>query len=83
MKNSELDDSNIIITLGSKGSMYQGEIFSSPNPQETIDVSGAGDTFTAAFALSYFKYKSISTAIHYANQKSAEVVGKRGVKTPA
>ena len=82
INNTELDDSNIIITLGAKGSMYNGELFPSPNPQETIDVSGAGDTFTAAFALSYITAKSASNAIKIANKQSSIVVGKRGVKTP-
>ncbi len=80
--NTELDDNNIIITLGAKGSMYRGELFPSPNPQETIDVSGAGDTFTAAFSLSYATTPSVSNAIQIANKQSSIVVGKRGVKTP-
>tara|TARA_B110000977_G_scaffold63982_1_gene87043 strand:- start:174 stop:917 length:744 start_codon:yes stop_codon:yes gene_type:complete len=73
---------NVIVTLGSKGSMYGGKVYPSPNPQETIDVSGAGDTFTAAFAISYFKSPSVSKAIKFANQKSSEVVSQRGVVTP-
>jgi len=81
--NNGLDDKNIIVTLGSKGSMYMGEIFPSDNPQETIDVSGAGDTFTAAFALSYVTAPSVSNAIKYANTVASKVVSKRGVKTPA
>ena len=81
--NNGLDSKNIIVTLGSKGSMYMGEIFPSDNPQETIDVSGAGDTFTAAFALSYVTAPSVSNAIKYANTVASKVVSKRGVKTPA
>tara|TARA_R110000751_G_scaffold112784_3_gene211861 strand:- start:8730 stop:9476 length:747 start_codon:yes stop_codon:yes gene_type:complete len=80
--NKGLDPNNIIVTLGSKGSMYMGEIFSSENPQETIDVSGAGDTFTAAFALSYIESPSVPNAINYANKIASQVVSKRGVKTP-
>jgi bifunctional ADP-heptose synthase (sugar kinase/adenylyltransferase) len=80
--NIELDDENIIITLGSKGSMYQGKLFPSPNPQETIDVSGAGDTFTAAFAINYLDTKSVTSSILFANEVSAKVVSKRGVVTP-
>ena len=73
---------NVIVTLGSKGSMYEGKVYPSPNPQETIDVSGAGDTFTAAFAISYFTFSSVAKAIEFANQKSSEVVSQRGVVTP-
>jgi len=82
LNNKELDVSKIIVTLGSKGCMYNGKTYSSPNPQETIDVSGAGDTFTAAFALSYATAKSVPNAIKFANKISAEVVSKRGVQTP-
>ena len=80
--NIDLNPNNIIVTLGSKGSMYKGEIFPSNNPQETIDVSGAGDTFTAAFALSYTTAPSVPNAINYANKVASKVVSKRGVKTP-
>ena len=51
------------------------------NPKETIDVSGAGDTFTAAFILNYYKYKDVTKAITEANVISAIVVSKRGVAT--
>ena len=81
MNNTELNHDNIIVTLGSKGSMYLGEIFPSENPQETIDVSGAGDTFTAAFALSYATAPIPANAIKYANKVASRVVSKRGVQT--
>jgi len=82
--NSNLDVSNknIIVTLGSKGAMYNSKIYSSDNPQETIDVSGAGDTFTASFILHFFKTKNIEQSIIFANKMSGVVVSKRGVATP-
>lgn len=81
--NSELKDlSNIIVTLGEKGAKYDGTIYASPNPLETIDVSGAGDTFTSSFILQYFKTQNVEKSIIYANEKSAIVVSKRGVATP-
>lgn len=73
---------NIITTLGEKGAKYQGVIYESPKPQETIDVSGAGDTFTASFILAYFKTRNIEESIIFANNKSSIVVSKRGVATP-
>lgn len=83
LQNSEiLEYSNILITLGSRGTMFNGEIFSSPNPQETIDVSGAGDTFTASFILKYVENFNIKEAIIWANKMSSIVVSKRGVATP-
>ena len=76
------DCRNIITTLGERGAKFDGVIYESPKPQETIDVSGAGDTFTSAFILAYYKTKDIEQSIIYANEKSSLVVSKRGVATP-
>lgn len=81
-QNSHLESRNIITTLGSKGCMYQNEIFESPSPKETIDVSGAGDTFTASFILKYYETKDEKESIKFANQMASIVVTKRGVATP-
>jgi bifunctional ADP-heptose synthase (sugar kinase/adenylyltransferase) len=77
-----LDYPNIITTLGSSGARFRGKIYPSPNPQETIDVSGAGDTFTASFILKYFQTGDVEESIIFANQMSSIVVSKRGVATP-
>ncbi len=71
-----------IVTLGSQGCMYNNQIYPSKNPKETIDVSGAGDTFTAAFILKYHETNDIPTSLEYANDMAAIVVSKRGVATP-
>jgi bifunctional ADP-heptose synthase (sugar kinase/adenylyltransferase) len=76
------DKSNIIVTLGSKGCMFNGEIYESPSPKETIDVSGAGDTFTSSFILKYYETKDIKQSLIFANQIASIVVSKRGVSTP-
>ncbi|NBP56134.1 hypothetical protein EBU71_06285 [bacterium] len=81
--NPHLDPHNLIITLGSRGSMYRGELFSQENPLETIDVSGAGDTFVASFALEYYRTKDIEKSIRFANKMSGQVVGKKGVSVPS
>lgn len=72
----------LLITLGSKGAKYDGVIYPSPNPKETIDVSGAGDTFTASFTLKYLETKNIEESIKFANEMASIVVSKRGVSTP-
>jgi D-beta-D-heptose 7-phosphate kinase/D-beta-D-heptose 1-phosphate adenosyltransferase len=72
----------LLITLGSRGAKYMDKIFPSPDPKETIDVSGAGDTFTASFTIKYLETKSIEESIIYANQMASIVVSKRGVTTP-
>jgi len=82
LNNPQLTTDNIITTLGKKGAEYKNILFKSPDPQDTIDVSGAGDTFTAAFILKYFETKDEKTAIQFANEKASEVVSQRGVVTP-
>ena len=83
LQNSDLlECKNILVTLGSKGTKFNDEVYPSPNPQETIDVSGAGDTFTSAFILKYLETGDIKTSIIYANEMSSIVVSKRGVATP-
>ena len=82
LNNPNLTSDNIITTLGKKGAEYKNILFESPNPQDTIDVSGAGDTFTAAFILKFYESLEERVAIEFANQKSSEVVSKRGVVIP-
>ena len=68
----------VIITMGSKGTLYNTNTYP-VEEVETIDVSGAGDTFMAALAFVYCKTKNIVSAILYANQMASRVVRKRGV----
>jgi D-beta-D-heptose 7-phosphate kinase/D-beta-D-heptose 1-phosphate adenosyltransferase len=83
LQNSDLlECKNILVTLGSKGTKFNDEVYPSPNPQETIDVSGAGDTFTSGFILKYLETGDIKTSIIYANEMASIVVSKRGVATP-
>lgn len=82
LNNPYLDRDNIITTLGKKGAEYKNVLFESPDPQDTIDVSGAGDTFTAAFIVKYYQLKDERAAIKFANRKASEVVSRRGVVTP-
>jgi D-beta-D-heptose 7-phosphate kinase/D-beta-D-heptose 1-phosphate adenosyltransferase len=74
--------SKIIITMGAKGAKYMDNVYPADKPKETIDVSGAGDTFTAAFTYKYLQTKNIEESIIYANQMASIVVAKRGVATP-
>jgi D-beta-D-heptose 7-phosphate kinase/D-beta-D-heptose 1-phosphate adenosyltransferase len=83
--NKEIVENNIskfIITLGADGARYLNENFPSPKPQETIDVSGAGDTFIASLVIKYLETNDIKESINFANKMSSIVVSKRGVVTP-
>lgn len=71
-----------ILTLGSKGAKYKDRIYPSNKPQETIDVSGAGDSFIASFGLMYLKTSNIERSIEFANDVCSDVVNKRGVSLP-
>ena len=84
-RNKNISDKNkdkFIITLGMNGAKHDDIVFLSPSPKQTIDVSGAGDTFTAFFSLKYYETKNISESIKFANQMASIVVSKRGVATP-
>jgi D-beta-D-heptose 7-phosphate kinase/D-beta-D-heptose 1-phosphate adenosyltransferase len=74
--------SKFIVTLGADGARYLNEKFPSPKPQETIDVSGAGDTFIASLVIKYLETNEIKESINFANKMSSIVVSKRGVVTP-
>ena len=78
----KLYPNKLIVTLGSKGAKYMDNIYPSPDPRETIDVSGAGDTFTASFTVKYLETKNIEESIIYANEMASIVVQKRGVSVP-
>lgn len=83
--NESIADENkekFIITLGMKGAKHNNIIYPSPAPKQTMDVSGAGDTFTASFILKYKETNNISESIIFANSMAAIVVSKRGVTTP-
>ena len=68
---------NLIITKGSKGAEYKGDLY----PAEKVnvfDVVGAGDTFLAALTYGYLKYGRIDKAIPLANKAAAVAVSHRG-----
>jgi ribokinase len=65
-----------------KGAMFNNINYPSPSPKQTIDVSGAGDTFVASFMVKYYKTEDISDSIKFANEMASIVVSKRGVATP-
>jgi bifunctional ADP-heptose synthase (sugar kinase/adenylyltransferase) len=76
------DLSNIIITLGADGAKYKNNIYPVKKPRETIDVSGAGDTFTASFILKFYQSKNVEESIDFANKMASLVVSKKGVSVP-
>ena len=71
---------NLIVTLGQEGSRWVNENkYVNGNRVEVMDVSGAGDTYLAAFTLKYLDSFDIEKAMLYANKAAALAVSKRGV----
>jgi D-beta-D-heptose 7-phosphate kinase/D-beta-D-heptose 1-phosphate adenosyltransferase len=77
---------NVVLTLGPHGILFHSrrsdEEFSLPTlAREVFDVSGAGDTVVAAFALARASGADHATAVALANRAASVVVGKFGTAT--
>jgi D-beta-D-heptose 7-phosphate kinase/D-beta-D-heptose 1-phosphate adenosyltransferase len=82
---SELD-TNVVLTLGAQGILFcsrtGGEQFSLPTlAKEVFDVSGAGDTVVATFALARAAGADHAAAVSLANKAASVVVSKFGTAT--
>ena len=71
-------EDKMIITLGPRGAKYKNKIYKVPKV-EIKDTSGAGDTFIASLAATYFKTNNIEESIDVANKNATIVVQKKGV----
>lgn len=67
-----------LITLDKDGCICNGVSYPA-DIVENADVSGAGDTFVAAFITAYLKNNSLENAIKFAVKCSSKVVSERGV----
>lgn len=78
----ELDTDFIVETKSEYGaSIYTSKSKPYDSPaisKEVIDVTGAGDTFMAAFSLFYMRYKNYIKALKFANYCCSFVVNKKG-----
>ncbi len=74
-------EKKLIITLGDEGCCYEGKAYPVTEKIQTMDVSGAGDTFHAAFTVKYMQTKNIDAAIQYAQECTNIVIKKKGVAT--
>jgi len=79
-------DTNVVLTLGSHGIFFRSrngtEQFALPTvAREVFDVSGAGDTVVAAFALARASGADHASAVALANKAASVVVGKFGTAT--
>ena len=77
---------NVLLTLGSRGMSFfprdgSATVAVAALAREVFDVSGAGDTVVAAFALAIAGGAAAADAVWFANHAAAVVVGKRGTAT--
>lgn len=69
-----------VVTLGSKGAMYDGKVY--PSEQVTMfDVCGAGDTFLAGMTYKLLQGEPIGPCIEFANKCASIAVQHRGTYT--
>lgn len=74
-------EEKLIVTLGDEGCCYDGKTYPVTEKIQTMDVSGAGDTFHAAFAVMYMQSKDIDRSINYAQKCTNIVIRIKGVAT--
>ena len=80
---ADLDDmeEQLVVTLGSLGCRYMNLHIKPKKEVQTIDVSGAGDTFMAAFSTEVHESGDVAAAMSFANECSLKVIQQRGVST--
>lgn len=76
---------NLIITLGSKGSIYftseNSEIIHSVKPEKVLDTTGAGDSYIGAFVFALGKGYNIGDACRFASKVASKTVTKVGAQS--
>jgi D-beta-D-heptose 7-phosphate kinase/D-beta-D-heptose 1-phosphate adenosyltransferase len=76
------DDKWLIVTHGSDGAVWNGWVFPAEVVGDVTDVTGAGDTFLAAFAYEYLIQEYVQAAIKFAIRASGITVQHVGVYAP-
>ena len=74
----------LIVTLGSKGSLYINEeksFFKTAYTVEAVDTTAAGDSFTGALAVALSNNKTIEKAMDFASKVGALSVMKEGAQS--
>ena len=74
----------LIVTLGSKGSLYidkENKIFKKSYKVDAIDTTAAGDSYTGAIAVSLSQGKNVEDTIDFASRVGALCVTKEGAQT--
>jgi len=69
----------LVVTWGDKGCVFRDKKYPPVEALQTIDVSGAGDTFIAGLAVKWYETRDMSQAIDFANLCAHAVIQERGV----
>ncbi len=72
-------EGELVVTLGKDGARHWFNFYPIKDNHDVRDLSGAGDTFLAAFVADYLKNNDICTAIDFANKCASWVVTQKGV----
>jgi len=70
-------DSSFVVTLGERGALYDGEIYSTERT-EVFDVCGAGDVFLSGLVFGWLESRKMPAAINFANKCAELSVSKMG-----
>jgi D-beta-D-heptose 7-phosphate kinase/D-beta-D-heptose 1-phosphate adenosyltransferase len=70
-----------VVTLGSKGCKMDGRMYPPKSVLRSFDVSGAGDTFVAAFTVRYAEKNTMEECIDFAQKCCFNVIAKKGTAT--
>ncbi|RCX08673.1 ribokinase [Anaerobacterium chartisolvens] len=73
----------VVVTLGSKGVIYNNEdkiLYKPVHEVKVIDTTAAGDSFSGALAVALTDNKSIDRAVDFANTVGSLTVTKRGAQ---
>jgi ribokinase len=74
----------LIVTLGSKGSLYinkEKSMFKKSYKVEAVDTTAAGDSYTGALSVSFSKGENIEEAMDFASRVGALCVTKEGAQS--
>ena len=74
----------LIVTLGSKGSLYinkEKSMFKKAYKVEAVDTTAAGDSYTGALAVALSQDKNIEDAMDFASKVGALSVLKEGAQS--
>jgi bifunctional ADP-heptose synthase (sugar kinase/adenylyltransferase) len=80
-KGAAIDISRTLVTLGSRGIMYAGDIIAPTHQIDARDVVGAGDTALVFFSIYHHLTRNVYMAIRNANYYAGIACSHKGVKS--